>query len=234
MAARGAIRIGGGVHCHGDLAHAHAACSGPMMRTSCHAQARLLGTAAEYYHHQPEAAPLAPRGRWAQSPGPASCVARAGHTTLKIRRPPPGRRNLPESQSRPRVAQKTRTQLQAPHLDPRAPDSESRPGSRGASCRAGERPDLGPGSRARSPAQSRAPAQRLAAPASGCAPRPLLLLVTSSLGPKESPQEPRSAPRGSVGLAGCAGPWARPHSSLSARLQIVASADSRSFASATS
>jgi hypothetical protein len=25
--------------------------------------------AAEYYHRQPEAAPLAPRGRWAQSPG---------------------------------------------------------------------------------------------------------------------------------------------------------------------
>ena len=27
------------------------------------------------------------------------------------------------------------------------------------------------------------------------------------------------APRGSVGLAGCAGPWARPHSSLSAKVE---------------
>ena len=93
MAARGAVRLGGGVHCHGDSAPcAHAACSGPMIRTSCHAQACLLGTAAKY-HHQPEAAPLAPRGRWAQSPGPASCVARAGgHATFKIRRLP--HRNL--------------------------------------------------------------------------------------------------------------------------------------------
>jgi hypothetical protein len=70
----------------GSAPYAHAACSAPMIRTSCHAQARrrrLLSTAAKYFrvHHQPEAALLAPRGRWAQSPGPASCVARAGHAT---------------------------------------------------------------------------------------------------------------------------------------------------------
>jgi hypothetical protein len=59
----------GGVHCHGDsAAYAHAACSGPMLRTSCHAQARLLSTAAKY-PHQPEAAPLAPRGALGTKPG---------------------------------------------------------------------------------------------------------------------------------------------------------------------
>ena len=189
-----------------------------MVRTSCPAEARLLGTAAEYYHHQPEAAPLAPRGRWAQSPGagfvrgPGRASDAACHfedTQAPLPEPP-----SPARASTAGTAQKTRTQLQVPHLDPRAPDSASRPGGFPLGwCGdplASERPDLslrlGPGSR--SPAQS---------PRAGSAPggsrfrlrsRRLLLLVTSSLGPREHPQESGSAPRGSVGLAGCAGPWA--------------------------
>ena len=86
---------------------------------------------------------------------------------------------------------------------------------------ASERPDLrlGPGSR--SPAPSPRAGSAPGGSRSRLRPRPLVLpLVTGSLGSKESPQESRSAPRDSAGLAGCAGeagPWARPHSSLSAR-----------------
>jgi hypothetical protein len=101
------------------------------------------------------------RGRLRAWPGPGMQLRRyAG--------PPAG-----TSRSRPRVAQKTRTQLQAPHLDPRAPDSESRPRSRLAGVgsllpvnvrASGSGPGPGPHRRVR------APAQRLAAPAPCCAP----------------------------------------------------------------
>jgi hypothetical protein len=181
-----------------------------MIRTSCHAQARLLSTAAKCHHHQPEAAPLAPRGRWGLGTKPGASFVRGPGRACNFEdtQAPPAPE--PPTESRPRVAQKTRTQLQVPHLDPRAPDSESRPGSRLAGV-VSLLPvnvltsESGPGPGPRSPAQS---------PRSGSAPggsrfrlrsRPLLLLVTSGLGPKERPQESRSAPRGSVGLAGCAG-----------------------------
>jgi hypothetical protein len=183
-----------------------------------------------------KAAPLAPRGRWAQSPGPASFVARAGHaTSLKIRRLP---RGPPEPQA-PSLARAWRRRSTSPRL--RVPSGF--PLGWYGEPLASELPDLGPGPGSRSPAQS---------PRAGSAPggsrfrlrsRPLLLLVTSSLGPKESPRGSRSAPRGSesVGLAGCTGPWARPHSSLSAKMGAPLTSCSRrlrragsgSFASAS-
>jgi hypothetical protein len=100
-------------------------------RTSCHAQARLLGAAAKYSHHQPEAAPLAPRGRrrrrWAQSPGPAS----RGPGRACNFEDTPASSPEPPRPAYASTAQKRRS-LQVPHLDPgpRAPESESRPGSR--------------------------------------------------------------------------------------------------------
>jgi hypothetical protein len=75
----------------------------------------------------------------------------------------------------PRVAQKTRTRLQVPHLDPRAPDSESRPGSRlagvGSLLPVSVRTSgPGPGTQRRVCAPAQRLRVRLAAPASGCAP----------------------------------------------------------------